>query len=186
MNILEIIAAATGILSIWFNRKANILVYPIGIISVLLYVYICFGAKLYADMGINAFYFILNVYGWYNWTKPRAEGNLKITFQNQGHRWIAIGISAVLFGFLAFILSRFTDSDVPLIDAFTSALCILGMYLTTQKKVENWIYYLIADAISIPLYIYKGLYFSSIQYAVFTILAIMGLVEWRKEALKNA
>ncbi len=186
---IEAVAALTGILSIWFGRKASILVFPIGIVSVLLYVYICFNARLYADMGINFVYFVMSVYGWYNWLRP-GKGDktdrLPITFQNKAKRWLSIGIAALLFVVLAFILSRFTDSDVPVIDAFTSALCVLAMYLTTQKKVENWIYYLIADLISIPLYIYKGLMLTSIQYFVFLALAIAGFITWRKEALKNA
>ncbi len=186
---LEAIAAITGILSIWLGKKENILVFPIGIISVLIYVYICFNAKLYADMGINAVYFIMSVYGWYNWLRPHKESKterLQVTFQDRRHRWGSIAIAFALFVILSFILTRFTDSDVPIIDAFTSSLCVLAMYLTTQKKVENWIYYLVADGISIPLYIYKGLVLTSIQYLVFFLIAVAGLIAWRKEALKNA
>ena len=186
---LEAIAAITGILSIWLGKKENILVFPIGIISVLIYVYICFNAKLYADMGINAVYFIMSVYGWYNWLRPHKESKterLQVTFQDRRHRWDSIAIAFALFVILSFILTRFTDSDVPLIDAFTSSLCVLAMYLTTQKKVENWVYYLVADGISIPLYIYKGLVLTSIQYLVFFLIAVAGLIAWRKEALKNA
>ena len=186
---LEAIAAITGIFSIWLGKKENILVFPIGIISVLIYVYICFNAKLYADMGINAVYFIMSVYGWYNWLRPHKESKterLQVTFQDRRHRWGSIAIAFALFVILSFILTRFTDSDVPLIDAFTSSLCVLAMYLTTQKKVENWVYYLVADGISIPLYIYKGLVLTSIQYLVFFLIAVAGLIAWRKEALKNA
>lgn len=185
---LEAIAALTGILSIWFGKKESILVFPIGIISVLIYVYICFNARLYADTGINIVYFVMSVYGWYNWLKPHKEhksDRLRITFQDNKHRMGSIIIALALFVILAFILTRYTDSDVPIIDAFTSSLCVLAMYLTTQKKVENWIYYLVADCISIPLYVYKGLVLTSIQYLVFFALAVAGLIAWRKEAANH-
>lgn len=187
-TLLEAIAATTGLISIWYNKKVNILVYPIGIVSVLIYVYICYNAKLYADMGINAVYFIMNVYGWYNWSRPRTDrhSKLKVSFQSTKARWIGILVSIILFIALSFLLSRYTDSDVPYIDAFTTALCLLGMYLTTQKNVENWVYYFIADLISVPLYIYKGLVFTSFQYFVFLIIAAMAYHSWRKEALQNA
>lgn len=185
---IEAVAAVTGVLSIWLGRRANVLIFPVGIISVLLYVYICFNARLYADMGVNFVYFVMSIYGWYNWIRPHKEGQsekLPITFQKPKARWIAAAVALAMFISLAFVLSHFTDSDVPVIDAFTTALCVMAMYLTTQKKVENWIYYIIADFISIPLYIYKGLILTSVQYTVFLIIAIIAVIAWRKEALQH-
>ena len=186
---LEAIAALTGILSIWLGKRESIWVFPIGLVSVGIYVYICGNARLYADMGINAVYFVMSIYGWYNWLRPHKESKsdkLQVSFQSGTQRWASIAIAATLFAILAFVLKKYTDSDVPVIDAFTSSLCVLAMYLTTQKKVENWIYYIVADCISIPLYIYKGLVLTSIQYLVFFVIAIAGLIAWRKEALKHA
>lgn len=186
---LEAIAALTGILSIWLGKRESIWVFPIGLVSVGIYVYICGKARLYADMGINAVYFVMSIYGWYNWLRPHKESKsdkLQVSFQSGTQRWASIAIAATLFAILAFVLKKYTDSDVPVIDAFTSSLCVLAMYLTTQKKVENWIYYIVADCISIPLYIYKGLVLTSIQYLVFFVIAIAGLIAWRKEALKHA
>lgn len=185
---LEAIAALTGILSIWLGKKENIWVFPIGLVSVGIYVYICGTARLYADMGINTVYFVMSIYGWYNWLRPhREQGSLKlqISFLNRRQCWGSAAITLLLFAALAFILKKYTDSDVPVIDAFTSSLCVLAMYLTTQKKVENWYYYIIADGVSVPLYIYKGLILTSIQYVVFLIIAIAGLIAWRKDALKH-
>ncbi len=184
---IEAVAAITGVTSIWLGRKANVLIFPVGIVSVLLYVYICYNARLYADMGVNLVYFVMSIYGWYNWLRPHKESKsdkLPITFQGGQQRWFSAGLTLLMFVALAFLLSRFTDSDVPVIDAFTTALCIMAMYLTTQKKVENWVYYIIADLISIPLYIYKGLVFTSLQYVVFVIIAIIALKAWRTEALQ--
>ena len=186
---LEAIAALTGILSIWLGKRESIWVFPIGLVSVGIYVYICGNARLYADMGINAVYFVMSIYGWYNWLRPHKESKsdkLQVSFQSGTQRWASIAIAATLFAILAFVLKKYTDSDVPVIDAVTSSLCVFAMYLTTQKKVENWIYYIVADCISIPLYIYKGLVLTSIQYLVFFVIAIAGLIAWRKEALKHA
>ncbi|MGP1446383.1 MAG: nicotinamide riboside transporter PnuC [Candidatus Limimorpha sp.] len=185
---IEAIAAVTGVVSIWLGRKANVLIFPVGIVSVLLYVYICYNARLYADMGVNFVYFVMSIYGWYNWIRPHKESKsdrLPITFQGGKQRWISIGLALLMFVALTFLLSHCTDSDVPVIDAFTTALCMMAMYLTTQKKVENWIYYIIADFISIPLYVYKGLVFTSLQYSIFLIIAIIALKSWRKEALRH-
>jgi nicotinamide mononucleotide transporter PnuC len=185
---LEIVAMVTGVTSIWLNKKVNILVYPVGIISVLIYVYICYNAKLYADMIINFVYFVMSIYGWYNWARPHkneTSNKLKVGFQSQKARWISAGIALISFVVMAFLLSKYTDSDVPYIDAFTTALCIIGMFLAAQKKVENWIYYIIADLVSVPLYFYKGLIFTSVQYIIFLVIAVMAYITWRKEALQN-
>ncbi len=134
---IEAIAAVTGIVSIWLGRKANVLIFPVGIVSVLLYVHICYNARLYADMGVNFVYFIMSIYGWYNWLRPHKESKsdrLPITFQGSKQRRISIGLALLMFVALAFLLSHCTDSDVPVIDAFTTALCVMAMYLTTQKK----------------------------------------------------
>jgi nicotinamide mononucleotide transporter len=182
-TLLEIIAVIFGLLSVWYSMKVNILVYPTGIVSVIIYVYICFFAGLYADMGINFVYFIMSVYGWYNWTRPRTDKlRLPVTFSSKQHHLIAIGGTIVSFVIIRAVLIAYTDSNVPNIDAFTTSVFIVGMWLMAVKKVENWIYWIIGDIVSVPLYFYKGLVFTSFQYFVFLILAIMGYIAWRKEA----
>jgi nicotinamide mononucleotide transporter len=183
-NGLEIVAVATGLLSVWYARKENILVYPVGIVSVLLYVYLCFKVKLYADMGINAIYFIMSVYGWYKWAKKDLEQHhLPISRCTPREYVISIAGIAFFFILLSYILVRFTDSTVPYWDAFTTAVFIIGMWLMAVKKIENWIAWLIGDAIVIPLFFVKGLALSSLQYLVFLILAVMGFISWRKKLL---
>jgi nicotinamide mononucleotide transporter len=182
-TLLEIIAVIFGLLSVWYSMKVNILVYPTGIVSVIIYVYICFFAGLYADMGINFVYFIMSVYGWYNWTRPRTDKlRLPVTFSSKQHHLIAVGGTIVSFVIIRAVLIAYTDSNVPNIDAFTTSVFIVGMWLMAVKKVENWIYWIIGDIVSVPLYFYKGLVFTSFQYFVFLILAIMGYIAWRKEA----
>ncbi len=181
-SILEAIAVIFGILSVWFAKKENILVFPTGIISVLIYVYICFFAKLYADMGINFVYFVMSVYGWIMWTRKDAERHvLPISWCSRKEHVISIIMLVGFFLLLSYFLSEYTDSNVPVIDSLTTAIFIVGMWLMARKKIENWIYWIVGDVISIPLYFYKDLALTSIQFTIFLVLAIMGFIEWRKK-----
>lgn len=187
--IIEIVAVITGMLSVWFSKKINVLVFPIGIISVLLYVFIFIKNELYANAVINFIYFLISVFGWWNWKrtndkslKSKGDDELKVTFLNKKESVI----SSILVTLSFFIISTTINSDlVTKLDYCTSILGLGGIILTSFKKVENWISYLIADIILIPLCIYNGLYLTSIQYLVYTILAIMGYISWSKEARQN-
>jgi nicotinamide mononucleotide transporter len=179
---LEAVAVLFGLLSVWFAKKENLLVYPTGIVSVLIYVYICLSAGLYADMGINFFYFIMSVYGWYNWTrKDKTDHVIPISANTLKQNLLSLAGTVVFFLILQYILRNFTDSTVPYIDSTTTAIFIIGMWLMALKKIENWIYWIVGDIISIPLYFYKGLALTSFQFTIFLILAIMGYIEWRKK-----
>jgi nicotinamide mononucleotide transporter len=182
---LEVFAVVFGILSVWFARKENIWVYPTGIINVLIYVYLCFFAGLYADMAINGFYFVMSVFGWYNWARRvDNEHHVPISTLDLKQWLMYIAIILISFGLIYFVLSHYTDSTVPIYDSFTTALFIAGMWLMAIKKIENWLLWILGDVLVIPMFTYKGLAFTSIQYIVFLVLAIMGYFEWRKR-LKN-
>jgi nicotinamide mononucleotide transporter len=179
----EVLAVFFGLLSVWYSKKVNILVYPTGIVNVLIYVYICYFSGLYADMGINVVYFIMSLYGWYHWTHPRKDKKLpKVAFSTTREHLIGLGLTLISFAVLAVVLNNFTDSNVPYVDSFTTAVFITGMWLMALKKVENWIYWIIGDIVSVPLYFYKGLVFTSLQFAVFLIIAVLGYLAWRKQA----
>jgi len=181
-TLLEGIAVFTGLLSVWYAKKENIWVYPTGIISVLIYVYICFHAGIYADMGINAFYFIMSVYGWYKWTRKDQTNHYIPITTNTLKQQVASLFGAVVFFFILFyVLKNFTDSTVPYLDSITTAIFIIGMWLMALKKIENWIYWIVGDFITIPLFFYKGLVLTSFQYTVFLVLAILGYLEWRQK-----
>ncbi len=185
-TIIEVIAVVFGLLSVWYSARVNILVYPTGIVSVVIYVYICLVAGLYADMAINVVYFIMSVYGWYNWLRPQKNKlQLPVRYAGMQLNLIAAFLTVVLFVLFRFILLSYTDSNVPSVDAFTTAVFMVGMWLMATKRVENWIYWIAGDVVSIPLYFYKGLVLSSFQYLVFLVLAVMGYIAWRKEA-RNA
>ena len=176
---LEWIAVTTGILSVWYSMKENIWVYPTGIVSVLIYVYITLQYKLYADMGVNAYYFIVSVYGWYYWTHADdTREQVPVTINNFKENVISllllIGSFAILYG----VLKNFTDSDVPFWDSLTTSFAIAGMWLMARKKLESWIAWIITDLLSIPLYFYKELVLTSFQFLFFTALAFAGLFSW--------
>ena len=185
MTILEATAVFFGLLSVWFAKKENILVYPTGIVSVLIYVHICFGAKLYADMGINAYYFIMSVYGWFVWTRKGTNTEqIPISKNDKTENLVSLIILIVSYVILSYTLSHYTDSDVPQWDSFTTAFAFTAMWLMARKKVENWIAWIITDLVSIPLYFYKGYILTSFQFFVFLGLAIAGYISW-KRSLEN-
>jgi len=176
---LEAVAVITGLMSVWYARKENILVYPVGIISVLIYVYLCFTVKLYADMGINAFYFVMSVYGWVKWTRKTGNHEHRpITLATKKEWILSVGGMVIFFFILYFLLKKYTDSNVPFWDALTTAIFIIGMWLMALKKVENWLFWIAGDLMCIPLFASKGLILSGFQYLVFLILAIAGYVAW--------
>ncbi len=178
---IEWIAVITGLLSVWCSMKENILVYPFGIVSVLIYVYLAFNYKLYADMGVNSYYFVMSVYGWYHWKDTGGKRDQIAVTVNDAREWmITVALLIISFGILVFVLMNFTDSDVPIWDALTTCFAITGMWLMARKKLENWIAWIITDIISIPLYFYKGLVLTSVQFFLFTLLALAGYLAWRK------
>lgn len=183
---LEWTAVIFGLMSVWFSMKENILVYPTGIISVLIYVYLSFNYLLYADAGVNSYYFVMSVYGWYHWKDTEGDADQIPVTKNSSKEWaISAGILVSSFLILVFVLHNFTDSDVPIWDATTTCFAILGMWLMARKKVESWIAWIITDIISVPLYFYKGLVLTSFQFLFFTGLAVAGYFAWKKSFEKG-
>lgn len=182
---IEIIAVFFGLLSVWYMKKEWILAFPFGILNVLIYVYICYQAKLYAYASINVFYFIMSVYGWYNWSrKDQNNKTIRIT-QCSTIELLINGVIIVLCFFLIrYVLIRFTDSSLPNWDALTTAIYMVAQWLLSRKKIENWILWIAGDFISVGLFASQNLYFSSFQYLVFTVIATMGFLEWRIKLIK--
>ena len=185
---LEFVAVVFGLASVWFAKQEKILVYPTGIISVLIYVYILPRVELYADAGINLFYFFMSVYGWYQWTRKTDKPPLKITVCDRKNWLIALGMFflsvIIIYGLLDYFKgddAAYWATGVPYIDTFTTGIFIVAMWLMANKRIENWIFWIIGDIISVPLYAYKGWIFTSFQFLVFLIIAIMGFLEWKKK-----
>ena len=183
---LEIVAVVFGILSVWFARQANLLVYPTGIVSTMIYVYICFIYQLYADMGINVFYTCMSIYGWYMWTRRDDQKQHRpIRWNTLRQQLQGVMMIPVLFGLilgLIYLVKKddlvYMQSYIPYIDSFTTSIFLIAMWYMARKKIENWIYWIAGNIISIPLYFVKGLVFTSFQFSVFLILAVMGLTNW--------
>lgn len=180
---LELVAVVFGVISVLYARKNNILVYPTGLISTILYVYILFEFQLYGDLIINFYYTIMSFLGWYLWSKTKdGHDEFPISIINRKEILVSTLIFTITLTFVALVyhfFDKFTDWTAY-VDALTTGLFFVGMWLMAKRKIENWILWIIADAISIPLYFYKGLTFSSFQFILFTIIAILGYKEWKR------
>lgn len=179
---LEIIAVFLGISSVWFSKKNNILVFPTGMISTAIFIYLLYKWVLLGDMIINAYYFVMSIYGWYIWTRKKDNSVTQITSINSKEKKVSIIIfvSSLMFIYLVYVYFDKWDSVTAYIDNLTTAIFFVGMWLMAKRKIENWIFWIIADIISIPLYFYKGLTFTSLQYLIFTFIAIAGYYSWKK------
>jgi nicotinamide mononucleotide transporter len=178
----EFIAVVTGIASVIFSRKENILVYPVGMISTGIFIWLYITHGLYADASVNFYYTVMSIIGWVMWSK-KTDGKtaLLITASSKKDLKNSLIFFSACWLILYFLLSRLTDSTVPIADSFTSAAAFTGMWLMNKKKLENWTWWIITDFASIPLNFYKHLVFASFQYLVFLILAVMGYITWRKK-----
>jgi nicotinamide mononucleotide transporter len=187
-SLLEYIAVFAGIASVWFSKKENILVYPIGLINTVIYIYLSMKGHLLGEASVNFYYTVMSIYGWFLWTRrnEKREHKLHISFSSS-RDWInqllffAVFYFAIYFA-LQYLKTDFAQGAIPWADAFASASAYTGMWLMTRKKVESWIWWIITNIASIPLYFVKGYVFTSVYYFVLLILAIYGLIEWRKKA----
>jgi nicotinamide mononucleotide transporter len=179
---LEFIAVITGIASVIFSRKENILVFPVGIVSTGIYIYLYLENGLYGDASVNLYYTVMSVIGWVMWTRKTSSGTALLITKSSARDWQqAILFFVVCWIILFVVLKNLTDSTVPQADAFTSAAAFTGMWLMNKKKLENWIWWIVTDLVSIPLNFYKQLVFTSFQYTVFLVLATMGYFAWQKK-----
>lgn len=189
MKIIELVAVVFGILSVWFASRESIRVFPTGIINVLLFIYIFFIARLYANAGINVLYLITNIYGWYNWSRKIDDKNvLEISRTTVRQNTYIILFAAVFYISVLLLLRWYNRSDltyvnsyVPWMDAMNSSLFLCATILMTKKKLENWIFWILGNVISIPITISQGLYMTSFQYLIFLFLAIYGYIGWKKK-----
>ncbi len=180
--ILEVLAAVFGVASVWFAKKESIWVFPAGIVSTAIYVYICFNFTLYGDLIINIYYTLMSIYGWYMWSKMVQGHHLEITTLNKKDSLKALGIfvSTAVFVILVYLYFNRFDRMTDYFDTFTTGVFFAAMWLMANKKIEHWLLWIAGNIISIPLYFIKGLGFTGIQFIIFLILAILGYLEWKK------
>lgn len=181
--VLEIIAVLFGLASVLYSKKNNIKVYPTGIVSTLLFTYLLYQWGLFGDMVINIYYFVMSIYGWYLWSLNK-EGNPVIEISKTTPReyvfsiYIFIG-SSLFIGIIYWFFEKF-GSWWSYVDILTTGLFFIGMWLLAKRKIEHWLFLIVGDFISIPLYYLKGYTLTSMLFLVYTIIAILGYLEWKK------
>ena len=185
--ILEIIAVISGITSVLFAKKEIIWVYPTGIISTIIYVYLCYEFSLYGDSIINIYYTLMSVYGWYMWTRIVNSRHSRITMTNHHDRLKALSILLLSAGFIVVVYLYFNRFDriTDYFDTLTTGIFFAAMWLMANKKIEHWFLWIIGNIISIPLYFVKGLGFTGIQFIIFLVLAYLGYKSWKKILHRN-
>jgi nicotinamide mononucleotide transporter len=187
----EFIAVIFGIASVWFSKKENILVYPIGLINTILYIFISLQNHLIGEASVNLYYTIVSIYGWVLWAKKDVSKRpvLHITYST-AREWIR---EIAFFSFfyiaificLSYLKKEFYPGALPAADAFASATAFTGMWLMAKKKIESWYWWIATNIASIPLYFVKGLVFTSFYYLILLILAVSGLIEWKNKAKRQ-
>lgn len=192
-NILEIIGTLVGLVYLWLEYKASIYLWIAGIIMPAIYLFVYYQAGLYADFGINVYYLVIALYGWAMWkygnrgvsgTTSQSQ-ELPISFMPVKYIFPLCGVFIVTFALIAYILITFTDSNVPYLDSFTTALSIVGMWMLARKYVEQWGAWIIVDLVSAGLYVYKGLHFTAALYALYAVIAVFGYFKWKKMMIEN-
>lgn len=181
--VLEIIAVLFGFSSVWYSKQNKIWVFPTGMISTSIFVYLLLKWGLLGDMMINAYYFIMSVYGWYIWTKMVDDTHvtpISRTTKKEKIQSVYIFFTTLIFVFVVYYYFDKWTSWTAYVDTLTTAVFFVGMWLMAKRKIENWIYWIIGDIISVPLYLYKGFAFTSFQYLIFIFIAISGYIAWKK------
>lgn len=185
--VLEVCAVVFGIASVIYAKKENILVYPTGIISTVIYVYICYQFTLYGDLIINIYYTLMSVFGWYMWTRLVKNHHIEITRTTKKDKLKALGIfiSTALFVIAVYLYFNRFDRITDYFDTFTTGIFFAAMWLMANKKLAHWSLWIAGNIISVPLYFIKGLGFSGIQFTIFLILAYQGYNAWKKSLDSN-
>lgn len=182
-TLLELFAVTMNIFSVIYAKRNSILVYPTGLIGTGIFVYILYNFSLLGDMIINFYFVIMSIYGWYYWSQKKngeVLHNVSRTSTKEYYFILMLGIISLLSIYTIYNFYDKWDSWTAYVDTITTAIFFIAMYLMARRKVESWIFWIIGDLITIPLYFYKGLTISSIQYLIFLILAILGYISWKK------
>jgi nicotinamide mononucleotide transporter len=186
---IEAIAVISGIVSVWYSRKENILVFPTGLLNTTIYIYLSFKGHLLGEASVNLYYTIMSLYGWYLWTRKNQTNQeiiLQITNSNTKERiqqfLFFAGVYTTIYFALVYLKQSFAPEAIPWADALASASAYTAMWLMAKKKVESWFWWVVTNIASIPLYFIKGYTFTSVQFIVLLILAIAGWIEWSRKA----
>lgn len=188
-NYFELIASGIGFVAIFLQIKQNVWYWLVSIIMVSMYVYIYIDAKLYADMSLQVYYLVISFYGWYMWlfgNKTNLKhSELHVSQVSKKLIWVLVFLGIFLFFIIVWVLMTYTNSDLPYWDSFTTALSFVATWMLARKILENWLIWIIVDAVSVGIYIYKDLYPTAVLFLFLTILAFVGYIQWKKDLVVN-
>lgn len=189
---LEYVAVIAGIASVWYSKKEDILVYPVGLVNTLIYIYISMEGHLLGEASVNMYYTIVSIYGWIAWAKRDPQSQPLLHIRNSSPKEMLVqtlffGLFYILlYTALTYLQKNFAPGAIPWADAFASASAYTAMWLMARKRVESWYWWIITNIASIPLYFSKGYVVTSGYYVVLLIIAFFGLDEWRKKAMSQS
>jgi nicotinamide mononucleotide transporter len=181
MSVLELVAAGLGLVSVWLTVRQNVWCWPTGAVMVALYFYIFYESKLYADMGLQAVYFVLQFYGWYQWLhggEKRQE--LPVSRTPRRLLFLLAALGALGTVGLGWVLRTYTDAAIPYWDSTATAFSLVAQWMLARKFLENWLFWIGVDVLSVGIYVYKELYPTAVLYAIFLVMAATGFVQWKK------
>jgi len=187
---IEILGAISGLLYLYFAIRQKIWLWPLGLITSALYIYVFYGERLYADMGMNIYYVVISIYGWYYWlhgSGSQETNTLRISRLTQKLGVILLIITACIYVVLVYMLKKLPEllnvevSELLYWDAFTTAASIVATWMLARKIIQHWLIWIVVDAVSLGLYVYKGMYPTVVLFLVYTLMAFKGYIEWKKE-----
>ncbi|MDF1570116.1 MAG: nicotinamide riboside transporter PnuC [Bacteroidales bacterium] len=179
---VEVLGVVLSIIYLVLSIRQNILLWPVGILSAVMYVIVFYQSKFYADMGLNAYYFVISIYGWINWSGAarKEQGEPPVISAGLKQGLLLLLVMVAIFFMIGCLLKQYTDSPIPYWDALTTAGSIVATWMLTRKILEHWIVWIVVDLMSMGLYIYRGLYPTAFLFLVYTIMAVVGYLEWRR------
>ncbi|MDR3047861.1 MAG: nicotinamide riboside transporter PnuC [Bacteroidales bacterium] len=183
LRIIEILGVISGLVYLWFEYKASLWLWIAGMVMSILYIYIYFSSKFYADMGIYIYYLFANIYGLAIWNRHKKESQKQdASFCHVKRSYILplVSVALVLWLVIWLLLTKFTDSPIPIGDAFTTALSITAMWMMSRKQVEQWLLWFVVNVVSLSIYFYKDLYPTAGLFVVYAVVSIMGYIKWKK------
>ena len=183
---VEVLGVVLSIIYLVLSIRQNILLWPVGILSAVMYVIVFYESKFYADMGLNAYYLVISIYGWINWSGAarKEQGEPPVISAGLKRGLLLLLVMVTIFFMIGNMLKQYTDSPIPYWDALTTAGSIVATWMLTRKIMEHWIVWIVVDLMSMGLYIYRGLYPTAFLFLVYTIMAIVGYLEWRRSKNK--
>ncbi|WP_316741441.1 nicotinamide riboside transporter PnuC [Pedobacter antarcticus] len=182
---LEGCGVITGLICVWLAARNHLLNWPFAIISVSIYIFICFRSKLYADMGLQFYFLLMNIYGWYFWLKKRNDGDKSMPVHQISNRDIRFSVLAVLaFTLIAgYLLKTHTDAKLPFMDSFCTGCSLVAQWLLARRVLQNWLIWVAVDILYTGVYLSRELYATAFMYLIYIGIAWMGYIQWKKSFL---